>query len=290
MAGKLFQSLGGNKDMTYNAAEQETIGLCIALEAVGDIVNHALLELRDVRSLPGETEVYFHSHVHEQLFLIRLLDFAKEGGDRSLTGVTGSCLAVLQSACGNKSFDIDGSVNDLVESVTALDDWLNNQDNISLWLPTLDIDANIEVSRLNLLTITANQSKHNLSRLTGVSRCIKRILEDNGYNVPLESIPLSLEDFQEHLQENYFIYYGTWLAELLSNIRWGIQTYLTPTFRLSFETKPPDHVAYSYNYPTSIQHDLARSWFWRLMNNIRTGPYMKKFTGAHYLKERSSIE
>ncbi len=164
-----MQGVGRNK-MTYNTAEYETIGLCIALEAVGDIVNHALLELRDVKSIPGETEVYFHSHIHKQLFLIRLLDFTKESGDNRLTGVNGSCLDVLREACSTKSFNIEGSVDELTKSVEAFDNWINQRTNITLWLPTLDINAEIEVPRLDLLFITGNQSKHNLSRLTGVSR------------------------------------------------------------------------------------------------------------------------
>ena len=55
--------------------------LCIALEAVNDIANHALLDLLGVSSSPGEAQVRYKSHVHQQLFLIRLLDFAKEGGN-----------------------------------------------------------------------------------------------------------------------------------------------------------------------------------------------------------------
>lgn len=70
--------------MTYSISERETIGLCIALEAVSDIANRALLELADVSSFPGEVEVRFPSRVHQQLFLARLLDFAKESGDARL--------------------------------------------------------------------------------------------------------------------------------------------------------------------------------------------------------------
>ena len=71
--------------MTYDTAERGAIGLCIALEAVDDIANHALLDLVDLSSSPGEAQVRYKSHVHQQLFLIRLLDFAKEGGDQALT-------------------------------------------------------------------------------------------------------------------------------------------------------------------------------------------------------------
>lgn len=91
--------------MNYNTAELEAIGLCVALEAIGDIANHALLDVpRDVED-GAEIEVRFKSRQHQHLFLIRLLDFAKEGGDGILTGVKGSCLDVLLAACRTRSFD-----------------------------------------------------------------------------------------------------------------------------------------------------------------------------------------
>jgi len=276
--------------MTYSVAEKEAIGLCIALEAVGDIANHALLELRDVSMYPGEVEVYFHTHIHQELFIIRLLDFVKERGDSKLTGVSGSCLKVLQSAYETCAFDQKNSVDALKKSVQELENWLNYKTLIKLWLPTLGIEADIEVSRLDFIAISGNQFKHNLSRLTGVSKQIHTTLESNGHSVPLEQIPLALDDFREHLQENYFIYYGTWLTELLNNIRWGLQNYLQPTFTASYTKDKPDDMRYRYEYPEEIKADIPRQWFWRLMNNIRTGPYFKKFSGAHYLKEQSSLE
>ena len=94
--------------MTYDTAEREAIGLCIALEAVDDIANHALLDLVDLSSSPGEAQLRYKSHVHQQLFLISLLNFAKEGGDQALTGTPGSCLDVLLAACETRAFDSEG--------------------------------------------------------------------------------------------------------------------------------------------------------------------------------------
>jgi hypothetical protein len=274
--------------MTYSTTEQEAIGLCICLEAVGDVANHALLDLREVSSLPGEMEVYFHSSDHQQLFLPRLLDFANERGDSTLTGVTGSCLDVLRSASTTKSFDRNGSIDGLKKSVEELDDWLNYRGPMTLWLPTLEINATLDVSRMELLRISGNHSKHNLSRLTGVSKEV--VISKNGYAVAVEQIPLALDDFREHFESNFFIYHGTWLAELMNNIRWGIQTYLEPTFRSSYRSAGAGSIAYTYDYPSEIRHDIPRQWFWRLMNNIRARPHVKKFVGAHYLKKRSSLE
>ena len=276
--------------MTYSAAERETIGLCICLEAVSDIANHSLLTLRDVSAYPGEAEAIFQTRVHRDLFLIRLLDFVKETGSKQLTGVTGSCLAVLKQACVTQCFNVNGSVSELKNSVEALELWLSEKKEITLWLPTLDINAKINISRLDYLNITGNHSKHNLSRLTGVSRDVAKMLAEHGYSVPEEQIPLALDDFREHLAENYLVYYSTWLAELLNNIRWGLQSYLTPIFVASYKSDPTDAPMYRYEYQPEITNPIAREWFWRLMNNVRSRPYFKRFSGAHYLKKESSLE
>ncbi len=199
-------------------------------------------------------------------------------------------MAVLKEACATKSFDVNGSVTDLRNSIEAIESWLNYKKAITLWLPTLDINATIDVSRLEFLNITGNHSKHNLSRLTGVSRDVAKILSNHGYSVPEEQIPLALDDFREHLAENYFVYYSTWLSELLNNVRWGLQAYLEPTFAHSYRAGLEDSLANSYAYPADIQGNVPRQWFWRLMNNVRARPYLKQFVGAHYLKQESSLE
>lgn len=276
--------------MTYTETEKEAIGLCISLEAAGDLANHALLDLQEDPSPPYESEVYFKSRVHQQLFLIRLLDFAKESGDSSLTGVSGSCLQVLRAACETQSFDKAGSVNELARAVDELSNWLSYKASIKLWLPTLNINATIDVSRLEFLNIAGNQHKHNISRLTGVSKDIKNILQNSGYDVPAVEIPLALDDFSEHLDENYFAYYGTWLAELINNICWGVHAYLKPAFVESFRALETDSIYYEYSFPEEIKDNVARQWFWRLMNIVRSKPYLNKFVGSHYLKKQSSLE
>lgn len=271
--------------MPYNAAEQEAIGLCIALEGLNQIVNRAILDLRNVEAYPEESEVRFATRQHQQLFLIRLLDFVKEGGAASLTGVNGSCLAVLKAACQTRAFERDDSARLLVNATDTMDAWLSERTQFSLWLPTLDIQADLNVPRVDFLYITGNQVKHNLSRLTGVSREIVRMLAEHGHQVPEELVPLALDDFREHLQEHYFNYYGTWLAELLNEVRWGLHEYLLPTFAWSYTRDAADEILYSYQYPASLTAEIPRQWFWRLMNHVRQRPYLPRFKGAHYMKQ-----
>jgi hypothetical protein len=269
----------------YGVAEREAIGLCIALEALNDMANHALLDLSKPIGTAGEVEVRYRSREHQQLFLIRLLDFAKEQGDSNLTGVSGSCLDVLSSACGAKSFSQGPAVAGLEHATASLRQWLSTDTTVRLWLPTLNLEVDISVRRSEFLYILANYAKHNLSRLTRISEGIAKLLERNGYRVDLYQVPLALDDFREHLQEDYFVYYGTWLAELVNNLRWGIQDYLEETFRWAY--LPGEGLAYTYRYPESISNEIPKQWFWRLMNHVRSKPNIERFAGVEYLKRRS---
>ncbi len=266
--------------MVHNNTEKETISLCISLEAIETMINYELLYLKKISVNSEEVEIYFHTRTHQELFIIRLLDFAKESGDSRITGVRGSCLSALQSACNICSFNQGNSIKYLENSVKELDIWLKHKTKIKLWLPTISIEVTIELDRLDLIAILGNYCKHNLSRLTGISQKIHSILDNNGYSIEIDQIPLALNDFREHLQENYFIHYGTWLCEMLNNIRWGIQDYLYPIYSASYTKDSPNDIRYRYVYPTDIINEIPKSWFWRLMNNIRKGPYCKKFTAV----------
>ena len=70
----------------------------------------------------------------------------------------------------------------------------------------------------------------------------------------------------------------------MNDVRWGIQRYLLPTYRASCIPAPDNDVAYRYEYPPSVKEATPRAWFWRLMNHVRSGPYVKKFRAAEYMK------
>jgi hypothetical protein len=271
-----------------HALEREAIGLSVCIDALNGIVNYLLAEPREVSSCPGEYEVYFKDYAHKYLFLVRALDFVKENGDADLTGVKGSCLDVLRQACSTASFDRKGSIDALSVAVKELDDWLNYRSPMIFWLPDLDINANLNVSRLELLHISGNYSKHNLSRLTRVSKTFHKILKTNGYEVELESIPFAIDYFCEHLNENYFIYYCTWITELLNNLRWAIYDYLHPMFLETSVRKSEFH--HTYDFPIEIDSETAKKWYWGMMNGVLTEPVFPRFKAAYYLKEQSSLE
>ncbi len=72
---------------------------------------------------------------------MRLLDFVKEAGDKTITGVQRSCLAVLKNAALYPAFNKVNSIAELERSVTTLENWLNAKSTVDLWIPTLDVEA-----------------------------------------------------------------------------------------------------------------------------------------------------
>lgn len=254
---------------------QEAIALCIAIEAIDDIVNHSLLSVRESGREPGVAEVRFETRVHRDLFLIRVLDFVHERGAKDLMGSSGSCLQVLIDACTTRAFEPRGSAVGLERATRELNGWLQSEVEYKMWLPTLDLNCRFKARRIELLSVAGNLAKHNTSRLTGVVSALRRSFEAQGHQVDPALLPLALEDIAGHLHEDFFVYYGMWMAELLNNARWALHDYLHPTFRWSY-VRTSD-VGYEYRYPAGIESDIPRAWFWRLMNHCRTSPHVKLF-------------
>ncbi|MBN8754334.1 MULTISPECIES: hypothetical protein [Variovorax] len=98
--------------------EKEAIGLCSATKSTDDITSHLLILVRDIEAYPGGAELILDTDVRKGLRFTRLLDFVKEGGDKSLAGVDGSCPAVLKSAPQNPSFAHNDSASELARAVT----------------------------------------------------------------------------------------------------------------------------------------------------------------------------
>jgi hypothetical protein len=261
------------ENIAFNNIETEVINLCIAVEALDEMINHRLLRVVNVQGT-GESEVRYRSEVHQELFTILLLDFVYENRKKS-------CLDMLDdAACGTRSFEYNGSAALLKAPVKTLQRWLQTKMTVTLWLPSLSLNAKLTIERLDFLTISGNQSKHNPWRLTGVSDRLVRIFSDNGYTLMREEIQIALDDFREHFDYNYIAYYGTWLAEMLNNVRWGAQDYLRQESELSLKRSDG-------GYPKSVEHPIPRQWYDRLITKIRAKPYFERFVGSSIFKSEA---
>lgn len=235
-------------------------------------------------------EVKFHNSVHRDLFLIRLQDFLSEHGSPDVLGSKLSCIEVLQLAASERHFEVNASGASLAVSVQALADWIAQPIEPKLWLPTLNVEAKLSVTRADLLRIAGNQAKHNPSRLSRVALFASDLVRKQGHEVPPHQAPFLLKDIRDHLADNFFIYYASWIAELLNDVRWGIHRYLEPLFHASIMREGGDSPLYHYVYPAEVTSESARLWFSELMNHVRSGPPVQPFKASRFLREQSSLE
>ena len=271
---------------------KEAIGLCVAFEALRDLVNHCFLDFRELADSPGQAEVVFKSTPHRDLFYIRLLDFTHEKGSKDLLGEPLSCLDVIERASANPRLSDPGPAQELAEAASSLRRWLDQVIHPKVWLGSVSINVRLSVTRIGLLRIVGNQAKHNAARLTSVCKQVQMLLDQQGNSLPLEQIPFVLDDLREQLGENIFIYYGSWLAELTNNLSWALYRYVEPVYR--------QHIVYvdgqlpgMYRFrplPGVAPESLEHQWFHRLLNEARQMPYVQPFTAPHYLKTKSSLE
>lgn len=272
----------------------EVIGLSIAFEALKSMVNRSMLDVLHLSDGSGEVEVRFKSTPHRDLFYIRLLDFAHEGGSRRLLGTATdmSCLEILETVGSAPRLSTPESAQELAHAAAQLRTWLEHTVQPKFWLGEIDINARLSVTRLQLLKIVGNQAKHNMSRLTGVCGQVQKLLADNGHDVAFELIPFAIEDLRAHLGENMFIYYGSWLAELLNDLTWALYRYVRPIYQreIVFEEGPLPGF-YRYEPLAGVDpKSPAHFWLYRLLNDARSTPYIPPFRASHYLKQQSGLE
>lgn len=273
------------------AIEREAIGLCVCCDALSNLVNHSLLQFTAVEDHADEMEVRFHTGVHQNLFLIRLLDFANESGAIAPLGGKASCLGVLKQAAARRRLSPGTACEALSAAVTALTDWLEATITPQLWLPTIQLDTHLPLTRYQLLWLSGNQARHNPARLTAASKDVHAWLSRQGHPVPAECSAFLLRDFRAHVNEGFFVYYATQLAELLNDIRWGIQSYLAPVLVRTYRSDDSHPLGYRFEAPHRIRAEsAAHRWFQSLMGHVRAGPSVPPFRASKFLQVMNSME
>lgn len=268
--------------MKFTNTEKEVIFLKAIKELIDSMVNYEVL------SLLGEdphSEIRFQSMTHQKYFNIILVDFLS-CSDKKVLGEQQSYLSAIRTICKSPNFDKDNSITNLTISAQEFTDWLEQEAQVKIWLPSINLDTTLSIKRVEFIKICGNISKHNFSRLSGVADELIKIFKRNGIDVGLEDALLVLDDFYERFHSDILNYHGSTLAEFLNHIRWGIYEYLQPEFQQSIVYEGGEPPRYHYSYPKEINNNFARNCYWDLMNEIRSKPYMKKFQVTRYLKLR----
>jgi hypothetical protein len=243
------------------------------------MVNHIMLR---ISGSDPDCQVLFASDEHRRLFNIFLVDFLSQT-DRTLPILPQSYLEALKGITERPSFNVDGSVESVRSATRDFAQWLDTEVKVDIWLPNINTQTTLNITRSLFLRMCGNIAKHNFLRLNRVASQLRDVLGRQDVQISIEEALLTLEDFYEHMRE-VFSYHSTTIAELVNNLRWGIYLYLQPEFKRSFRRIPGDRWRYEFIYPDKLQVEFARQCYWKLMNHVRSEPYMRPFQGTKWLK------
>jgi hypothetical protein len=262
--------------------EHEVIILKAIKELIDSIVNYEMMSL--VGGDPNSS-IRFNSSTHQRFFNIVLVDFLSLTDKKAPIKQT-SYLNALKDISERPSFNIGDSIKLLREATLRFISWLNQEVEVDVWLPSIETQTTLNISRFSFLKICGNISKHNFLRSVGVANDLQKTLAANGVSVNMEESLLTLADFYERFHTDLLNYHSSTIAEFLNNIRWGIYEYMQPEFHRSIVLERGDPPKYRYIYPNEITSQLAKDCYWELMNEVRSAPYMRKFTVAKLMKLR----
>ncbi|GAJ00857.1 unnamed protein product, partial [marine sediment metagenome] len=163
----------------FSGIEQEVIILRAVTDLIDSMVNFAVMSLL---GNDPDSNILFESSTHQGFFNIILVDFLsctdKEGPSKKI-----SYLGGLREIVNNPCFDENNSVHNLKVTTQEFKDWLEQKVEVDVWLPSIDRETKLKISRFDFLKMTGNISKHNYLRAINVAKKLKRILSESGITV-----------------------------------------------------------------------------------------------------------
>jgi hypothetical protein len=282
-----------------NDIEREVIILNSAWEMIDSMVNWAIFAKIDHT---GPTNLMFKTGQHSRLFAILLGDFLSEirafKGDPVPLGLKPApskarpsdltFLFHLRQVCADPKLGTD--TTELNAAVEAFGDWLEGEftaQGVNLY--TIDVVADLRVTRFRYIKMCGDIAKHNLARLATNAGHLRKLLETAGHPVSEQDAYLAIQTFFEWFHDDIFIYHSSQIAEFLNDIRWSIYGYLQPEFRRSWhltDKSTREFQIYSYRVPSDITEPVARAMYWDVMNRSRSEPYFQRFVVADSFKKR----
>jgi hypothetical protein len=276
----------------FTATEQEVIVLKAVWEMIDEMVNYEMFaklsRAKDVQLTPSTI-------THQRLFNILLVDFLSKPNP----GVFGlpappagsskseqSYLFYLRRICDAPKLNPTGE--DVMRApLEAFLQWLETECFVEkVWLPSINLETDMKLKRIEFIKICGNISKHSFPRLEINVKDICKILKKNGTTIDIWQGYLAIPEFYEWFHANILGYHISAIAEFLNNIRWGIYEYLRPEFERSYTRDDPASIHYRFIYPPDCNKPIAQTMYWDLMNEVRSEPYMPKFEVTPYLKMR----
>jgi hypothetical protein len=283
MIGKVVTALKTEKcEMPYSQIEKEVVFLKAIQVIIDEMVNH---EVMKITGTDPDSQVLFKTMTHQRFFNIILVDFLSSTA-QEVMGESTPYLQAISKICDNPCFRDNGSIETLKVAVNEFRTWLREEVEVEVCLPAIEMDTTLKIIRFDFLKMCGNISKHNFSRLSGVASQLIKIFDRNSLVISLDEALLALDDFYDRFHYDILNYHASTISEFLNNIRWGIHEYLLPEYRDSYENLGGNQQRYQFRYPPNLNSEFTKQVYWDLMNIIRSGPLMERFTVSRYVKLR----
>ncbi len=280
---------------TYNDTEQEAIVLNAIWAMIDDMVNYEVFVKTE---LTTDVALMFSTPMHMRLFNVLLVDFLSQPQpgrgkpvpfdllqpSKNARQADSTQLFYLRRVCDAPKLGPNASM--IAGPLAGFSHWLESEIVVErVWLPSINTERDIRISRLEFLKICGNTAKHRFPRLSRTVERLCRVLAANGQQIDDGQAYLVLPEFYEWFHRNIFAYHSSTIAEHLNNLRLGIFEYLQPEFARSYHEVDP-RPNYRFHIPTAIINPLARELYWELMEMVRARPSMPRFEVSQYLKMR----
>ncbi|MFC1761187.1 hypothetical protein ACFL6U_03805 [Planctomycetota bacterium] len=262
--------------------EEEVVFLKAITEAIASMVNYEMLTLDGDAT---DKTIRFNTSTHQKFFNIVLVDFLSRT-DQKAPVKRKSYLGALREISEKPCFSVRDSVTLLRNATDSFVEWLDQIIEVDIWLPSIDRETVIQITRLSFLKMCGDISKHNILRSIGVAKELQETLEASKVVVDLEEAMLALADFYEKFHADLLNYHSSTIIEFLNNIQWGIYDYLLPEFRRSIVHEGGNPPMYRFTYPKDITNTFAKQCYWDLLNEVRAKPYIPRFGVTKWLKLR----
>ena len=264
--------------------EVEVITLKASLDLIGSMVNREMMTFSP--DLSG-SEIRFQDSTHQAYFSILLSDFLST--PQEFFCGSHNYLERLVAVGANPLLRSD-QVWLLKHASDAFQSWLNETALVpKRWFPTLELEIDLRITRRELVTMSGNQTKHNFTQQTRQAKKFRRILRENGEDVPFEDCLVALRDFYEQMYHDIFEYHSSTISSFLNDIRWGIYEYARKERETCTESWPfndSGQLMYKYHYPDDVKSSIGQHYYRELMNDVRDQPSVPRFVVSEFLKKR----
>jgi len=271
--------------------EMEICILLSARQSINSIVNRSVLSIEG--DMQNSVTIRPTSMEAAALVSILLVDFISR--IEPPFGIEPPCenfrshVEALKQICEHPHFNFNESIFDLKNAVKVFDEWLLYEATFEkVWLPSaVDEELQLKMKREEFLRICGDISKHSTLRLSRTAKRILEVLQRSNSNISLHDAFSGMEDFYRWFHNDVFHYHLTKICEMLNNISWGIQAYLTDEYNRSYtvdleKSRERRITCNSFQYPTEVKSQLGKYFYWGLMNEIRAKPYIEKFKASKY--------